>query len=229
MTKSYKWLGGIGYILLMIPFINLVGYILIGIAWIMAGADVKQGLFKAAGVVLIIIMVLSGAIIGLWLPIIYYLMSGLKFEGPSSIIPQKMFQELFGLFITHSFGPLGLFLTLMGVIGVVGLVGWVLELVSHFRAASVYNVKWFKRAGWMRIITVIVAVIVIASLMFFAFSTAFLTEIPSRIFNLMSIYLSTLVILGILGLISIVFSAISFFSIPEATREPEERYLPPPP
>ncbi len=224
MSRSYKWLGGIGYILLMIPFVNLVGYILVGIAWIMAGADVKQGLFKATGIIMIITMVLGGVMIALWFPTISYLMSGLSFGEPPSFVPPKMLEEFLG--------AIGLFLVLGAVMAVLGLVEWILELVSHFRAASVYNVKWFRRAGWMRIITIIIAIIVIAALIFLVFSTTFLTSFftePSGIFNIMSIYLLVLIVPGLLGLISIIFSAISFFSIPEVEREPRRWYPPPPP
>ena len=223
MSRSYKWLGGIGYILLMIPFVNLVGYILVGIAWIMAGTDVKQGLFKATGIIMIITMVLSGVMIALFFPTITYLMSGLPFGEPSSFVPPRMFEEFFG--------AIGLFLILGAVMAVLGLIEWILELVSHFRAASVYNVKWFRRAGWMRIITVIIAIIVIAALIFLAFSTSFFTSFftePSGIFNLYT-YMLALIIPGLLGLISIIFSAISFFSIPEIERESQRWYPPPPP
>ena len=47
MGRTYKWLGGIGYILMLIPYANFIGAILAAIAWIMMGSDTRQGIFKA--------------------------------------------------------------------------------------------------------------------------------------------------------------------------------------
>jgi len=224
MTRSYKWLGGIGYILLLIPFANIVGFILVGIAWIMAGSDTRQGIFKATGILMFITMILTVVILASWFPMIGSLITGMPLDEYPSIPPPRLLQEFLG--------NIGLFLMIIGVVAVLSIVQWILELVSHFRAAAVYNVKWFRRAGLMRIVTIIVAIIVIVlfiiSVVSIGFSPTFFTT-PSEIFNLIGLYMLGLIIPGILGLLSLIFSAISFFSISEAPHERRPSYLPPPP
>jgi len=206
MTGSYKWLGGIGYILMLIPFANIVGFLLVGIAWIMAGSDTRQGIFKATGILMFITMILTVVIIASWLPMIGSLITGLPLGEYPSVPQPGLFQEFLR--------TIGLFLTVVGITAVLAIVEWVLELVSHFRAATVYNVKWFRRAGWMRIVTIIVAIIVIALFILLSLS--------------IQLYMVGLIIPVILGLLSLIFSAISFFSIPEAAIERRTSYLPPP-
>jgi len=206
MTGSYKWLGGIGYILMLIPFANIVGFLLVGIAWVMAGSDTRQGIFKATGILMFITMILTAVIIASWLPMIGSLITGLPLGEYPSVPPPGLFQEFLR--------TIGLFLTVVGITAVLAIVEWVLELVSHFRAATVYNVKWFRRAGWMRIVTIIVAIIVIALFILLSLS--------------IQLYMVGLIIPVILGLLSLIFSAISFFSIPEAAIERRTSYLPPP-
>lgn len=223
MSRGYKWLGGIGYILMFIPFVSIVGLILVGIAWIMAGSDTKQGIFKATGILMFINMIISAIILVILFSFIQNLMSGLSLGWYPSIPP--------GLF-SEFLETVGLLLLLAGVSAVLALVVWIIELVSHFRAATVYNVRWFKRAGWMRIITVVVGVIIIVSFIFLALPTSFYTPFfttPSEIFNILGIYLFGIGCIALLGLLSLIFSAISFFSIPEAERERPPPYLPPPP
>ena len=206
MTGSYKWLGGIGYILMLIPFANIVGFLLVGIAWVMAGSDTRQGIFKATGILMFITMILTAVIIASWLPMIGSLITGLPLGEYPSVPQPGLFQEFLR--------TIGLFLTVVGITAVLAIVEWVLELVSHFRAATVYNVKWFRRAGWMRIVTIIVAIIVIALFILLSLS--------------IQLYMVGLIIPVILGLLSLIFSAISFFSIPEAAIERRTSYLPPP-
>lgn len=224
MTRSYKWLGGIGYILLLIPFANIVGFILVGIAWIMAGSDTRQGIFKATGIVMFITMITSIALVALWFPMMGNLITGMPLDEYPSIPPPRLLEEFLG--------NIGLFLMVMGVVAVLAIVELILELVSHFRAAVLYNVKWFRRAGLMRIVTIIVAIIIIAlfiiSVTSMGFSPRFFAT-PSEILNLMGLYILGLIIPGILGLLSLIFSAVAFFSISEATHERRPSYLPPPP
>jgi len=191
---------------MLIPFANIVGFLLVGIAWVMAGSDTRQGIFKATGILMFITMILTVVIIASWLPMIGSLITGLPLGEYPSVPPPGLFQEFLR--------TIGLFLTVVGITAVLAIVEWVLELVSHFRAATVYNVKWFRRAGWMRIVTIIVAIIVIALFILLSLS--------------IQLYMVGLIIPVILGLLSLIFSAISFFSIPEAAIERRTSYLPPP-
>ncbi|MEM2547542.1 MAG: hypothetical protein QW810_01645 [Nitrososphaerota archaeon] len=208
---------------MFIPFVNLVGLIIVGIAWIMAGSDTKQGIFKATGILMFINMIMSAIILAILFPFMRSLMSESLLGGYPSVPP--------GLF-SEFLNTIGLFLLLAGVSAVLALVVWIFELVSHFRAATVYDVKWFKRAGWMRIITVIVGIIIIASFILLALTVDFYTPFfttPSEIFNILGIYFIGIGCIALLGLLSLIFSAVSFFSIPEAKRERPPPYLPPPP
>ncbi|MEN2974241.1 MAG: hypothetical protein ABDH32_01530 [Candidatus Caldarchaeales archaeon] len=224
MGRGYRWLGGIGYILSLIPFVNIVGSILVGIGWIMAGNDTRNGIFKATGIVLLVTLILGIGLIGILFPFIGgVLMSG--FMGLEPEFSPRLFSNLLQ--------SLGLFITLISGIAVLAIVGWVLELISHFRASKVYNVKWFGRAGWMRIISLIVAIIIVVFLVTQIsglLGTLSFTD-PRTILNTVFTSLSILIIPVILNLIAIIFSAISFFTIPETpveeSRKPPE--LPPPP
>ena len=211
MARSYRWLGGIGYILLLIPFISIVGLILAGIAWIMAGRDKKQGIFKATGILSITVTILTIILMASWLPMIGSLLTSM-FSGRYPPIPSpRLFQE--------SLWTIRLLLTVAVILTVVGIAGGVLELISHFRAAKIYDVKWFRRAGWMRIITIIALVVVIGSVIpSIAFFPTILLQ-PSGILNLIGFYTLGLAISMILTIVSLIFSAISFFTIPEVASE----------
>jgi uncharacterized membrane protein len=206
MARSYRWLGGIGYILLLIPFISIIGLILVGIAWMMAGRDVKQGIFKATGILLITITILTIILMASWLPMIGSLLTSMLSGRYPPIPSPRLLQE--------SLWAIGLFLTVAVILTIVGMAGGVLELVSHFRAAKIYSVKWFRRAGWMRIITIIALAIVVGSLTSSIISFRTILLQPSGILNLIGFYTLGLAISMILTIVSLVFSAISFFMIP---------------
>ena len=206
MARSYRWLGGIGYILLLIPFTSIIGLILVGIAWMMAGRDVKQGIFKATGILSITITILTIILMASWLPMIGSLLTSMLSGRYPPIPSPRLLQE--------SLWAIGLFLTVAVILTIVGIAGGVLELVSHFRAAKIYSVKWFRRAGWMRIITIIALAIVVGSLTSSIISFRTILLQPSGILNLIGFYTLGLAISMILTIVSLVFSAISFFMIP---------------
>ncbi|MCS7126127.1 MAG: hypothetical protein NZ929_04370 [Aigarchaeota archaeon] len=224
MTRGYRWIGGIGYILLLIPFVNFIGSILVAIAWIMAGGDTKQGIFKATGVLMITVMALSLVLVATLFPFMGVMM-GQDLWGVTPSLPPDMFSYLYG--------ALGIFLIIFAVMAVLGIVEWILELVSHFRAASVYNVKWFRRAGWMRIITIITlvgALVFLLTQIFSLISMGPFSIDPSKIINLIWTFISILIIPAVFHLLSLIFSAISFFTIPETfvKEPPSPSELPPP-
>ncbi|RLI38443.1 hypothetical protein DRO64_11675, partial [Candidatus Bathyarchaeota archaeon] len=64
MARAYKWLGGIGYILTFIPYVNFVAAILVAIAWIMMGKDTDQKLFTLTGILMILVFVFSIIFVG---------------------------------------------------------------------------------------------------------------------------------------------------------------------
>ena len=53
MSRTYKWLGGIGYILSFVPYVNFVSSILVAIAWILMGKDTREKVFTVLGILMI--------------------------------------------------------------------------------------------------------------------------------------------------------------------------------
>jgi len=103
----------------------------------------------------------------------------------------------------------------------VGLASLIAEIASHFRASGIFQNTWFKVGGWLRIATIIVAVIAIPIIIFTAMSRAGALKgvLPSmmakNIFMLFTSILWPILIAVILGLLATVFSIVAFFTIPE--------------
>ena len=53
MVLAVKTLGGVGYVLALIPLVNIVSPILIGLAWLRMGSATGQGVFRRAGIFMI--------------------------------------------------------------------------------------------------------------------------------------------------------------------------------
>lgn len=223
MGRTYKWLGGIGYILMLIPYANFIGAILAAIAWIMMGSETRQGIFKATGILLILSMIVSGAL-ALLIP-----MSIPGILGGAAALPRLL---------TGLFAFIGLLIAIIAVIAIIALIVFILELVSHFRAAGIFYIKWFKWAAWMRIIAIITAVIAVTAV--FAMAPGLLSAsmhgaLGQGIFEMLMTVLWPLLIAVIFGVLASIFSAIAFFSIPsEEAYQPSQhqgapQYPPPPP
>ncbi|MCF8885308.1 MAG: hypothetical protein QW655_04040 [Nitrososphaerota archaeon] len=226
MSRSYKWIGGIGYILTLIPYVGFVGEFLVGLAWFMAGRDTKQNIFKVAGIFMMLLTILMIAFV-------FYIFTFLSYLGLGGLIPMAVGRRILSIpsaQITELMEILGPVIVILAVFILVGLVAFILELISHFRAASVYGVKWFRRAGLMRIATIIIFIIILAIIFYLAITTPFYTLFftrPEGIFSIILGYLSLIIVPAIFSIISVIFSAIAFFTIPE--KIPEVFYPPPPP
>ncbi|MDJ0269146.1 MAG: hypothetical protein NXY59_01095 [Aigarchaeota archaeon] len=212
MSGAYKWLGGIGYILMLIPFANIIAPILVGIAWILMGRDVQRGVMIAAGVLIIIIYVVAIGVV---------------------LSPPMMLTSMLGGFVDPT-ALSSLFLIvgpLMIVLALLGFIAGILEIAANFSAASTLNVKWFRYAGWMRIIAIILALIFVAvmisSIMSFL-REPILTQAPPTTFPIApGVFWAMLIGLIIVALIGVIFTIIGFFSVPETP--PIRGYYPPPP
>lgn len=224
MDRTYKWLGGIGYILMLIPYVNFVGAILAAIAWIMMGGDTRQGIFKATGILLILSMIVSGALVLLIPMSIPGILGGAAAPPPGAL--------------TNLFAFAGLLIAIIAVIVIIALVAFILELVSHFRAAGIFYIRWFRWAAWMRIITIIIAIIAVVAVFAMAprpIAAPSYGGLGGGIFGMLMTMLWPLLIAVIFGILASIFSAIAFFSIPseEAYQPPQyqgaPQYPPPPP
>ena len=219
MTRSYRIIGGIGYILSLIPFVTFVGIILTAIAWIMAGGDTRQGVFKATGILMIITLIASVAMI-IIAPF------SIPFLGMGGVRRPAALPRLSSLL-----GFVGIILAIAIIVSVIAFVTFILELISHFRAASVYENKWFKWGGWLRIIGIILLVIMIP-VIFFTAPSMITPSLPKAGYGIpaaLSGILGLVLIPGIVILIGVIFSAVAFFTIPQVPAEQPQYYRPPPP
>ena len=101
MGRTYKWLGGIGYILTLIPYANLAALILTAIAWIMMGRDTKQTLFTVTGILMIITFAMNIAALGAIFTAIPGIIPGVM-RQPTEIPPPEFLKEILafaGIFV----------------------------------------------------------------------------------------------------------------------------------
>ena len=214
MGRAYKWLGGIGYILTLIPYVNFIALILTAIAWIMMGRDTKQTLFTVTGILMIIAFAMSIAAVGTIFTAIPGIIPGVM-RQPTEIPPPEFLKE------TLAFA--GIFVAIGVAAAAVGLASLIAEIASHFRASGIFQNTWFKVGGWLRIATVIMVVIAIPVMILTAMSVpgGLKGVLPSmaagNIFALFVKMLWPLLIAGILGLLATIFSIVAFFTIPEET------------
>jgi len=212
MGRAYKWLGGIGYILTLIPYANLAAQILTAIAWIMMGRDTKQTLFTVTGILMIITFAMNIAALGAIFTAIPGIIPGVM-RQPTEIPPPEFLKE------TLAFA--GIFVAIGVAAAAVGLASLIAEIASHFRASGIFQNTWFKVGGWLRIVTIIMVVIAIPIIIFTAMSIpgtlkGVLPSMAARnIFALLVKMLWPLLIAWILGLLATIFSIIAFFTIPE--------------
>lgn len=181
-----RLLGGLGYVFSLIPFLNIVAPILIGIAWFQMGGRTGQRLFRATGVLMIatFVVAVASALVSVQSLLLIALLLSMSEPQMFDLLPL-----------------LGRFLAAFIALAAVGLATFVLELISHFRASGLYASSWFRRAAWMRIATVALLAVLVGVLIIggesSTFSTAFLIPFVA------------------VGLLSPVFSAIAFFKLPE--------------
>ncbi|MEM3032450.1 MAG: hypothetical protein QXK39_06025 [Nitrososphaerota archaeon] len=196
-----KIIGGLGYILALVPLVNIVSPILISIAWIQMGGRTRQTLFKVTGAAILGTFIIAIAFIALFLSTLFSMIA----------IPVISAEELALNYMQLLMENLILFLIFAVVMGVLAIGVFVLEVAAHFRASAIYSLGWFRAAAWLRIVTVI-AVILLIGFLVTSPSQQFITQFtPSYV-----PYFPPLVIpLIILGILAQIFSGIAFFKIPE--------------
>jgi len=218
-----KTVGGLGYVFLLVPFLNIVSPILVGVAWVQMGRRTGQTIFTATGVLMIVLFVFTVVVLSMFSWLLWAFapfMSSLAFGFPLD----AGFSQLLSFSL--------LLLLLAGLLGVIGLVTFIFELVSHFRAARVYGNRWFRRAAWLRIIAVVLAIVSAVALVIFSspiipaiIQTQDVTGILQSIGSFMFLGLVPVIILAFLAT---VFSAVAFFTL-ESEYPPGSRYYPPSP
>ena len=213
MARTYKWLGGIGYILSFIPYVNAVSSILVAIAWIMMGRETREKVFTALGILMIVLFASSIALVLIVFASIFALAPmGAMAPGAPPLAGLRAF-----------LGPL---ITIAVVFLGIAIAVFILDIIAHFRAARIFDNKWFKLGGWFRIGVVIALAISIPLMAITILSMGLqgiLSQIPPGGFPLGILFsiLWPLIIVLILSLLATIFSIIAFFTIPEEAPQPE--------
>ena len=117
-------MGGIGYILNFIPYVNFVSPILVAIAWILMGREAREKAFTALGVMLLVLFVGGAAVaVTVLAPILAFAPTG-PGAGPSA-------------------GPgalLGILITVGAVFLMIALAAVILDILAHFKAAGIFDI-----------------------------------------------------------------------------------------
>jgi hypothetical protein len=217
---SVRTLGGLGYILALIPLVNVVSPILIGIAWLRMSSATGQGVFRRAGIFMIASFVVLIALLAMLSTLLLPLLGVIMGFGAGDLSSILSVLNLFGS-SPLTFGLLGSAFALLGLALaaiVVTIIAFVLELVSHFKAAGLFGNKWFRWGGWMRVVAVVLTVAVIG----FMFATG-----GSRFLDAVSASFLPIIPASIAGFLAVIFSVIAFFTLREEAvgprRVPEYR------
>lgn len=188
---------------------SAISSILVAVAWIMMGRDTREKVFTALGILLIALFAAS------------IIMVLTIFASIFALIPMGMMAPR-----AAPFAGLGTFLGTIIAVAVVilaiVLAILVLDIIAHFRAARIFDSKWFKLGGWFRIATIIALVISIPVIAFSVLSLGLqgiLGQLTPGAFPLGLLFsiLWPLIIVMILSLLATIFSIIAFFTIPEET------------
>jgi len=214
MDKTVKYLGGIGYLLLLIgPLLSfgasaggglaLIGVILAAIAWIFMGKSLGDKIMLANGIMMIVGPIVSSvAMFGI-------LMSILPTTNQPHMAPRN---------------PAVVVQTLMSVIAIaviIGIVCWVLQVLSHLRAGNALGISMFKYSAYCQILSFVL--IVLALIWMFGniaaivplLQTQAMKPNPELFFKIFGPALILVALGGLLGIASNILSAVAFFSIEE--------------
>ena len=212
MTRTYKWLGGIGYILTFIPYVNFVSFILIAVAWIMMGRDTREKMFTALGILMIVFFAASISLVIIAFSFLWTLipmtMPGFPMQPGGEIQPMMPGPFIWGILIAAV------------ILLVLSIVTVIIDIIAHLRAGTIFDNKWFKIGGWLRV-AVIVSLAIAIPLIIISLSSAGILGALGAIrpetmpFHVLLSFLWPVAIVVILSLLATIFSIIAFFTIPE--------------
>jgi len=205
MPRSYKWIGGIGYILSLVPYASVIASILVAVAWIMMGRDTRERVFMITGALLL-------ASFALGIVILAMLFTAVPLLITSSATGLEIFRRLGSFLIS--------FLVVALIGAAIALAALIFEIASHFRAGKIFQNTWLKLGGWMRIALIAAAVISIPLIITSITSVRGLAGLGilapgSHILWTLLSALWPLIIVVVVGLIAAIFSIVGFLTIPE--------------
>lgn len=205
-----KIVGGVGYILSLIPLVNIVAPILIAIAWIQMGGRTKQNLFRATGILMLVTFILGAVLI----ISIFATLSNL-IANPLIVLSVESLEEL----LPQIIGNLAIFVLMVLGVAALSITSFILELASHFRAGNIFNLRWFAAAAWLRIVLIIITILSIGATIVLSIQSI----PPEPTAPMLPGYLLTLLIpVIVLSILAIVFSAVAFFKLPESPTPPTQ-------
>lgn len=210
MTRPYRWVGGIGYLLSFIPYVGIVSSLVAAVAWILMGQDTREKIFTITGILMIVTFVVGASTL-----LLLFMMLPMGIMGMmGGEVPFRPFRGL---------GQLMVFLVVVLIAAIIAFASLVLEIISHLRAGKIFNSTWFKLAGWLRVATIIVVVVSVPLLIFQITKNlaTVATTLPDlaqgfALFTLLASLLWPIMLVVVLGLLSVIFSIVAFFTMPEA-------------
>ena len=173
----------------------------------MMGKDTREKVFTVLGILMIALFAASIALVVTVFASVFTMI-------PMGGVPPgaRLFEEI-GAF-------LGALVVVGGIILGLALAVFILDIIAHFRAAKIFDNKWFKLGGWLRIGEVIALAIAIPLIIISIPSSGLggLPSAPGAPGFPMEILLSILwplAIFLIVALLATIFSIVAFFTIPE--------------
>ncbi len=213
MDKTIKYLGGIGYILLLVgPILSagsnvagglsLIGVILAAVAWILLGRNLNDRVMMANGIMMIVgPITIAVAMFGV-------LMAAVPTTNQPAM-PKDSAPIIQAL------------LSVAAMVVIIAIVCWILQVLSHFRAGGKLGISPFKYSAYCQIIVFVL--VILAIIWLFGNISAIIPQLqaqatkpdPKLFFKIFGPVFGLIALGGLLGIISNVLSAVAFFSIKE--------------
>jgi len=211
---NVKYLGGIGYILILLGvfasfahfggLISVVGAILAGIAWINLGKASDDKIMTINGILMILLPILAVVIVfTMLISTIGIVGMGMKY----GIRPDVHMGFAAGL--------------LMLILGLLGILLVVFHVLSHLRAGETFGVSFFKYSAYCQIASFVLSIVSFALLFGTLMThmhmlTMMQSPNPAYLLTVFGLPIAVLLIAGLVGLIAYVFTILAFFSLDES-------------
>ena len=216
MDKTAKYLGGIGYLLMVVTpllafgmqqlsLLGTLGVLLVAIAWILLGRELDDRVMLANGILMIISPLISLIIL---------------FGVIASMLPKTNYQP--PTLPPNAMAFVKILMVAVAVILVLFFVEWILHLLSLFRAGSKLRINLFTYSAYCQIASFISAVLGVALMINSILSIAPLLQTqmmkpnPMLLYRIFGPAFVVFAIGGVVGIIANVLAAIGFFSLEES-------------
>ncbi len=217
MGKTAKYLGGIGYLLMIVtPLMSLgvqqfilfgasLGVLLVAVAWILLGRELDDKVMLANGILMIATPLIS---------------SVLLFGVIASMLPKTNYQP--PTLSSNAMMFIKMLMVIAVAILVLFLVEWALHLLSLFRAGSKLRINLFTYSAYCQILSVILAflggALMVNSVLSIAplLQTQMMKPNPMLLYRIFGSAFIVFAISGVVDIIANVLAAIGFFSLEES-------------